>query len=187
MLALFRLPTTQTRGAGRSPAAVVRDDDDEGKMVHKFSDRADEQRKKAEVVRLRTPQDFSGQGRAPAMRSHQTSDFRSGWPVRSVLPATRRPSVSFLLEPMAREFQCPAVLCDCTDHIVGCAGWNISLDLQRNRNLSTNLPGQMCDHLVGDPARVAADARGIELHGAVKSPGPLGCGRSGRRAGGLRL
>jgi hypothetical protein len=30
MLALFRLPTTQTRGAGRSPATVVRDDDDEG-------------------------------------------------------------------------------------------------------------------------------------------------------------
>jgi hypothetical protein len=29
MSALFRLPTTQTRGAGRSPAAVVRDDDDE--------------------------------------------------------------------------------------------------------------------------------------------------------------
>jgi hypothetical protein len=26
-----------------------------GKMVHKFSDRADEQRKEAEVVRLRTP------------------------------------------------------------------------------------------------------------------------------------
>ena len=55
MLALFRLPTTQTRGVGRSPAAVVRDDDDEGKMVHKFLDRADEQRKEAEVVRLRTP------------------------------------------------------------------------------------------------------------------------------------
>jgi hypothetical protein len=36
---------------------VVRDDDDddEGKMVHKFSDRADEQRKESEVVRLRTP------------------------------------------------------------------------------------------------------------------------------------
>jgi hypothetical protein len=29
MLALFQLPTAQTRGAGRSPAAVVRDDDDE--------------------------------------------------------------------------------------------------------------------------------------------------------------
>ena len=38
-----------------------------GKMVHKFLDRADEQRKEAEVVRLRTPLRAASISLAPAL------------------------------------------------------------------------------------------------------------------------
>ena len=89
----------------------------------------------------------------------------------------KRDPRSLLLESVACEFQRATVLGYGTDNLIRSSAGECCLNLECDRNLRTHLSGQMCDHLVRDAARVAADARGIELDRAVESAGWWGCHR----------
>ena len=75
---------------------------------------------------------------------------------------------SFFLEPVGRELQRTAVLRHGADDLIRGAIWEQCFDLERDRDLSSHLPSQVRDHLVGDAARVTTDTRGIKLDGTVE-------------------
>ena len=54
---------------------------------------------------------------------------------------------------------------------------NVGLDLQRHPDVAAHEAGEMADHFVGDPARVAAGAGRIERHAAVEAGRGRGAGR----------
>lgn len=73
-------------------------------------------------------------------------------PPVGVIPT--RPLLGF--EPLALELQCPAVLGDGADNLIRSAIRKGCLDLEDDRDLRAHLPRKVCDHLVRDPASIAA-------------------------------
>src|SRR5437899_8346834 len=84
---------------------------------------------------------------------------------------------------MARELQRPAVLVHVADDVVRCALGHLRLDLERDLYLGTVQALEVRHHLVGDSARVAADALWIEDDGPMEGL-ELRCGRRSHRGGG---
>ena len=78
---------------------------------------------------------------------------------------------------MTLELKRTTVFGDRPDELIGGAAGESGLDFKGDCYLRADLTGQMSDHLVGDAAGVAADARGIELDGAMETSG----NRSGSR------
>ena len=66
------------------------------------------------------------------------------------------------LEAVTVELQRAAVLGHRADYVLRRAGGNVGVDLQRHRHVYPHEAGQMGDHLVGDPARVAPGAGRVE-------------------------
>ena len=84
------------------------------------------------------------------------------------------------LEPVAGELQRPAVFGHCADNLIRGAIRDGRFDLEGDRDLRAHLPDKMRDHLFGDAARIASNARRIELYGAMEPAESWGRGRTGR-------
>ena len=74
----------------------------------------------------------------------------------------------FFFKALARELQCPAVLRDRANDVIRGSGRNLGFYLEGHRDLSSYQAGKMRDHLVRDPARVAAYPRGIKRSSPMK-------------------
>ena len=77
----------------------------------------------------------------------------------------------FPLKPLIRKLQCPAILSHRANDVVRRSRWNIGLNLQRNRHVRTNKPGEMRDDLFRNLAGVAAHAGSVQRDRAVEASG----------------
>ena len=87
------------------------------------------------------------------------------------------------LEPVARELERAAVLCDRTDDMFRDPSGDLCVDLQRHPHRGPDEPDEMRNDLVGDLAGVTPGTRRIEGDRAVKASGS---GRRGRTRRGDR-
>lgn len=100
-----------------------------------------------------------------------------------------------LLEPVSAEFERPAVFRNRAHNLVRRTGRDLRFDLKRHLHRRSHKADQVCDDLISNARRVAADARWVERNAAMEAPRPrlgqswwqrrwLGTqsGRSGSRA-----
>ena len=74
----------------------------------------------------------------------------------------------FFFKALTREFQCPAVLRDRANDVIRGSRRHLGCYFEGHRDLSSHQAGKMRDHLVRNPARVAAYPRGIKRSGPMK-------------------
>ena len=86
----------------------------------------------------------------------------------------------FFFKALTRELQCPAVLRDRANDVIRGSRRHIGFYFEGHRNLGSHQAGKMRDHLVRNPARVAAYPRGIKRRGPMK-PSRLRRRRCARR------
>ena len=74
----------------------------------------------------------------------------------------------FFFKALTREFQCPAVLRDRANDVIRGSRRHLGRYFEGHRDLSSHQAGKMRDHLVSNPARIAAYPRGIKRSGPMK-------------------
>ena len=72
-------------------------------------------------------------------------------------------------EPLVGELERLAVLGNRAHDLFGGAVRDLRLDLQGHGHVGTHQPGEMRYHFIGNLAGIAADARSVEIDGAVKT------------------
>src|SRR6266496_1775404 len=77
---------------------------------------------------------------------------------------------SLCFKCLAFESQRASILRDGTHGLFRHSTGNLSLDLERYRDIGTDESNQMRDHLVRDATRIAPRTRWIEQDGSVKAP-----------------
>ena len=87
----------------------------------------------------------------------------------------------FFFKALTRELQCPAVLRDRANDVIRGSLRHLGFYLEGHRDPSSHQAGKMRDHLVRDPARVAAHPRGIKCQRSHETA--FGCGNGGVPAG----
>ena len=74
----------------------------------------------------------------------------------------------FFFKALTRELQCPAVLRDRANDVIRGSRRHLGCYFEGHRDLSSHQAGKMRDHLVSNPARIAAYPRGIKRSGPMK-------------------